>query len=717
VDRFHNAITDAPASRGTAAWHTDADRIAAIQSVIDGIPIPISYVNRNGEHLCVNQASLRASGRTPAQVIHHHFSEFLSEPEALHNATQAVEAALSGHSKSYIRKRYDQSFGEPRWVRVTVAPDKDANEGVRGAYIFSVDIHEQRDAETRVQATLDLLDRHFDNGMLAIVQSDAAMRITRWSKQAERLFGYSAAEALGKTSLELGTVHPDDIGAVLRSAESLLQSAARETDRQSYYSSNRNVTRDGRIVWCDWYNSVTQDPATGEASLLSVAVDATERTLAVNALNGAATTDRLTGLPNRSSFEIALEDFIASRPPTADNAFALLFIDVGGFREINDQFGYSVGDQLLGEIAVRLFNTKEADELLARHGGDEFVILAPGLNRESDAIHRAVEIARAFISDFSDEDLSVSFSASIGVAMYPAHGTTAMELLRNADMASTHADTLGKNQVCAYSQELGATVQRRHALMRGLREALTNKQLEVHFQPISAVRDDAITGAEALVRWPDGHGGYIPPDAFISLAEESGLIHDLGAFVLRRACEFARKLNAHAGAAQRTVTVNVSAVQLTHGEFVERFRGILRETQCPPEWIAIEVTESAQLQDASGVAALKRLSQRTGVQCMVDDFGTGFSNLSRLRHLPVSTIKIDRSFIVDLSEKTLDFVHAIILLGHSIGLRVIAEGVEQNVQLALLSKMQCDGYQGFLRGPAVDGNLFMAQFGQPAPAP
>jgi diguanylate cyclase len=415
--------------------------------------------------------------------------------------------------------------------------------------------------------------------------------------------------------------------------------------------------------------------------------------------------DPLTQLPNRLLLEDRIGQAIGGCRRLGTRC-AVLFVDLDRFKVMNDSFGHFVGDELLRAVAGRLRSAMRDEDTVARLGGDEFVVLLRQVQDGADAVVVARKLVSLVSVPLRLEGYDLCVTPSIGVALFPDHGGTAQALITNADAAMYQVKKSGRNGFQLFTPEMSTFFPDRLALERDLRKALERRELELHYQPKADVRTGATVGMEALVRWRHPERGLIVPDDFIPLAEETGIIIPLGHWVLHEACRQNRAWQ-ELGLAPLRVAVNVSAAHLRHDDLADNVALALRETGLEAKYLEIEITESAVMQNASAaLATLDRLSHM-GIHLAVDDFGTGYSSLSYLKRFPLNTLKIDRSFIRDLTRNHNDavIVRAIIALAHSLRLEVVAEGVEDEAQLRFLQSCSSDQYQGFLHGkplPAAD---------------
>ena len=411
-----------------------------------------------------------------------------------------------------------------------------------------------------------------------------------------------------------------------------------------------------------------------------------------------ALTDELTGLPNRRLLSDRLSQALAIAQ-REEHIVALLYIDLDGFKLINDSLGHTVGDLLLSQIAERLRSRIRLSDTLARVGGDEFTVVLTILHDKADADLVANNLLDVFTERFSVEGHEITIGASVGISFFPDNGADAVSLLQQADNAMYAAKRKGKNQIMHFTAEMGSAVRERLDLENQLRGAVERGEISVHYQPEFDVASRRLVRFEALARWTNPALGTIPPAKFIPVAEECGLIRSLGTFLMEKACREAARWQT-AASYPIQVAVNVSCIQFVHPDFVEEVVGILQHTQLKPSLLQIELTESIMLSGAERVAETMRRLRTLGINLAIDDFGTGYSCLSYLPRLPFNTLKIDRSFVSGIESRpgTGAMVHSLVTLAHNLGMRVIVEGVETAQQLEVINKFGGNEVQGFLLG-------------------
>lgn len=429
-------------------------------------------------------------------------------------------------------------------------------------------------------------------------------------------------------------------------------------------------------------------------------------TLANRELTQLALHDTLTGLPNR----VLLADRIDQAMQVVQEqggCFALMFIDLDGFKPVNDAFGHHIGDQLLREVGVRLREDLRGQDTLARIGGDEFVLLVQ-LAEPDDTLRLAARQVGLISRVFRVAEHDLQISASVGIALYPGNGQTPQELLMNADAAMYHAKGTGKNGYSFFDASMNTNARKQLQMLQDLRNALEQQQFSLHYQPKFDASNGLPVGAEALLRWEHPTQGILLPDKFIELAEKTGLIIPIGDWVLNEACRQMSVWHAQ-GYTHWRIAVNLSALQFCHVGLVQSVAKALTTHGLPANSLTLEITETTAMSDAdASMTVLAQLSEM-GVDLSIDDFGTGYSSLMYLKRLPANELKIDRGFVRDLERDSDDaaIVSAIVALGQALGLRIVAEGVETDVQQDFLTQLGCDSLQGYLLGHPLPAEKFM----------
>ncbi|HSN78809.1 MAG TPA: EAL domain-containing protein, partial [Rhodoferax sp.] len=515
----------------------------------------------------------------------------------------------------------------------------------------------------------------------------------------ERIIGWTHAEVVGKTSIELNIWrNPADRQVLLEA----LQRDGRCLNQEADF-----VRKDGSI--CHGLLSAEMVRFKDEKCILTITRDMTDKKLAEAQIERLALFDQLTGLPNRTQlqdrFKLALN--LAQR---GGGALALMFLDLDHFKNINDTLGHSIGDKLLMEISSRIKSILREEDTLSRLGGDEFILLLPDTNQEG-----ARQVALKLISTASQSCRIAQYelinTVSIGIAMYPQDGEDFETLSKNADTAMYRVKRAARNDFCFFTHEMQANSARSLQLVNALRYALSRNELSLQYQPMVTMQEGRVMGVEALLRWHQPELGHIAPTEFIPLAEDSGQILEIGEWVLRTATAQLRQWM-QCGLPPLTMAVNLSAVQFRHPNLAEMVTRLLDEAGVPHECLELELTEATAMDNPEhAIAIMNRLHER-GIGLSIDDFGTGYSSLSYLKKFKVSKLKIDRSFVRDVTDDPDDkaIVTAIINLARSLGLKTVAEGVETASQLDYLRLQGCDEAQGHHFSSALPAEAFEQWF-------
>jgi diguanylate cyclase (GGDEF)-like protein/PAS domain S-box-containing protein len=675
-------------------------RESQLRTLVQTIPDLVWVKDLDGRHVRCNPQFERVLGITHDRAIGKtDYELFAPEIADLHLAGD--RRAIETGKLQLEEHEMPGPDGRVLWFEVLKAPLRDETGKPTGVVGIARDVSERRkvDEQLRVAATA------FE-AQEGIVILDAAKRILRVNHAFVEMTGHIADDVVGKT--------PQQIARDPR-AGALLGEIADRVARDGFWRGELPAQRSSGEIFPAWTTVATVRGAGGEITHYVITMtDVTERKRAEKEIVNLAFYDRLTGLPNRRLLRDRLEQALAGSARNGRHG-ALLFIDLDNFKLVNDTSGHEIGDQLLVEVARRLEACLGAAGGAARVGGDEFVALVEDL---SENPHEAAALAKK-----TGETILASLNApyalpsgvrhsspSIGVAMFSGGGDTCEELLKQADIAMYEAKAAGRNALRFFDPDMQATLAVRAEAEAALRLAIRERRFVLHYQP-QVDCDGEWIGAEALVRWAHPERGLIAPGEFISLAEETGLILPIGRWVMENACE---RLKAWAGDRRSRdlhLSVNVSARQFGQPDFVEQVAETLRATGAPGERLVIELTESVVLDDVAGAADKMNALKALGVGFAVDDFGTGYSSLAYLTRLPLDQIKIDRSFVRNLPGSANDaaVAHTIITLAESLGLTVIAEGVETEAQRRFLERHGCPSFQGFLFGKPMPIDVFEAK--------
>ena len=559
-------------------------------------------------------------------------------------------------------------------------------------------LRQARDDLTHANARLEqrVLQLHLAEQLSAVLDSidNVVWSVSRKEREvlylnaaAERMYGRPVSEFFNDHSLWQSILHPEDRHRVVSCLRAL-------GPDESVTLEYRVVRPDGSVRWLEDRAHAVNGLDGLPERIDGVASDISARRVQAEHIAYQATHDALTGLPNRNLLRDRTSQALA-QARRADQHVALLFIDLDGFKFINDSYGHTSGDTLLCTTARRLTQAVREADTVARLGGDEFVILLSSLERAEDAVHVACTVLDAFKPQVPHEGRELRMSASIGISVFPQDGDSCDLLLQHADMAMYRAKASGRNRYQSYSTEMGAQAQDRMELEIALQGALENGQLELYYQPQINRGQDHVDGVEALLRWHHPTLGMLTPTRFIPLAEETGLINSIGEWVLRSACAQAAEWHCR-GHKALSVAVNMSASQFHHQDVPALVRSVLASTRLPPQFLELELTESILMHDTEAMVQNLHQLKLLGVRLALDDFGTGYSSLSYLKRFPIDVIKIDQSFTFEVcsDDGAASITRAIIAMAHSLKLKTVAEGVETPEQLEFLSALGCDCMQG-----------------------
>lgn len=555
-----------------------------------------------------------------------------------------------------------------------------------------------RHAEEQERITEELLqsEAHFRGAFdyaavgMALVGIDG--RWLRVNHSFCKLVGYSEDELL-KMDFQSIT-HPDDLGSNLADLYRMVEKKLLTVSTEKRY-----IHKQGHEVWTYISASAVMGYDGKPLHFIMQAQDITERKHAEVKLHHAAFYDSLTGLPNRALFTDHLQLAIERAKRHENHRYAVLFLDVDRFKNVNDSLGHVIGDQLLVNVARRLEKCIRAEDMVSRFGGDEFAVLLNGLNNPVDAINTAERIQEELSLPFSLDGHEIFCGGSIGVALSTLEYSQSEEILRDADTAMYRAKEQGKGRFEIFDKVMHARAILRLKLENDLRRAVERCEFEVYYQPVINLRTRSISGFEALVRWQHPERGLISPADFIAVAEETELIVPLGQWVLFESCRQIKEWQTKwTFPSPLTISVNLSAKQFKQPDLVEQIKQILYQTKLDPQSLRLEITESVVMDNAETATAMLRQLRSLGVQLSIDDFGTGYSSLSYLHRFPVNILKIDRSFVsrMAIDEESLGIVETIIALAAKLKMKTVAEGVETQEQSEQLKKFNCEYAQGYL---------------------
>ena len=631
-------------------------------------------------------------------------------PDDWHRVQKLLEEHILGHTELFESEhRIRGANGDWIWVRSRgKVVERDAAGSPLRMAGTARDITVARRAERERRVALEVLRSMSE----AVAVIDLDFCFISVNPSFSRITGYSEEEVAGQNSNLLDSrQHSADF---YRRVRDILE-------RTGHWAGEMWQRRKDDEEFLGWIEmSEVRDSLGMRSHFVAVVNDITDKKRAEQELRYLANYDTLTGLPNRALLSERLGRAIV-RARRQETRVAVLFLDLDRFKDINDSLGHAAGDRLLKAAATRLQSTLSAADTVARLGGDEFTVVLEDVESLIAVERMAREILMAFSTPLEvDERHDVSITPSLGISLYPDHALVPTDLLKFADTAMYQAKAEGRNTYQIYNETMDTEARRRASIIASLRKALDRGEFHLMYQPRMSLADGGITGVEALLRWRSPELGEISPSVFVPLAEESGLILAIGEWVLREACQRLKSWREQ-GLLDISVGINVSVLQLLRGNLADYLKSVLAATDLPAERIELEVTESMVMQNAAQATAVLNELRKIGVSLAIDDFGTGYSSLVYLKRLPIDTLKIDKEFIDDLTRDPDDeaITSTIITMGHSLGLTVIAEGVETELQLNFLRDHGCDEIQGHWLSLPLDGEhcLDFIRSWQPAALP
>jgi diguanylate cyclase (GGDEF)-like protein/PAS domain S-box-containing protein len=660
------------------------------RALLDNFPFMVWLKDREGRFLANNSVFAQVAGVNDVKNLEGKTDfDFFPEDLAKSYIEGDLEVLRTGKSITTI-DLIKRSNGEDYWAESYKSPVT-INGEVIGTVGFARDITEHKKLLSEIAKKELEYTSLVNNLPLSIVRYDLKCR-REFANVSQRDFLSEDIQSLvGKTPLELwnpniknmtGEQFQKRLLEVMQTGESQTFEMQCEVNGATYISMVNLVAeldKDNQVI-----------------GALALASDITEMSQYRQSLEHLAYHDPLTSLPNRTLLNQRLQ-YAIQHAAKHHNNFGLLFIDLDYFKSINDTLGHTVGDELLVEAAKRISACVRSDDLVARIGGDEFAILALDINHDYDLAGLAAKISKKLAEPFNVEEISFFVTVSTGIACYPNDSDNINDLMKYADTAMYQAKKQGRNNYQFYTPELTQNVIEHLAIATALRYAIKKNELSLHYQPKVCIESGNILGAEALLRWNGKVLGHVSPDKFIPIAEESGLIIEIGDWVLQKTCEAAVQINT-GRKSPIVIAANMSSKQFVGNNFIENLKRCLAETGCHPEWLTLEITESLLLQDSDEVLETLTEIDRMGITIAIDDFGTGYSALAYLNKFPISQVKIDRSFVNHIcsQESAALLVKAIIAMAQSLNKELVAEGIETQQQATLIKEYGCSQAQGYL---------------------
>jgi diguanylate cyclase (GGDEF)-like protein/PAS domain S-box-containing protein len=652
---------------------------ALLRLLADNVPALISYYSADGMRCeFANDAYARTYSSDTASIIGKPVVEIIGET-AFATIKPYIEDVMLGNSASYERP-LNFPNGQPGVIEVTLVPHFGTDRSVQGAFVLINDISRHRAAEQALRDSEERLRKFSDATSEGIVFIDNGL-IVDCNEAAAHMVRLSAADLIGRPNAAF--IAPESIEVVVNNIRSRFERPYEVT----------LLRADGSRFAAEL---VGKDIVSRGKTLRMTAIrDISDRKQAEARIQFLAHHDTLTHLPNRALLMDRLQ-VILSGARRNGTQVGVLFIDLDNFKTINDSLGHFAGDELLKRVASRLQGCLRGADLVGRLGGDEFVVIITDLNHAEDIAPLAEKISETISEPFSLEEQVLSVSGSIGISVFPKDGETPETLIRNADAAMYLAKDRGRSNFQFFMPSLNKSAFQALALESGIRQAIRQLEFLLHYQPEVETVTGAVNSVEALIRWKHPDLGLLGPDQFISVAEHRGLIVPIGRWVINEAIRQAREWSDQGF--RTPIAINISAIQFKQKDLVEDIASRLQEHAVPGDMLELELTESLFMEDVNAMSKTLGRLKDLGVSLAVDDFGTGYSSLSYLKRYPIDKIKIDRSFIRDVPADADDvaIALAIISLAASLGIEVVAEGVETELQRAFLEQHRCKSIQGFL---------------------
>ena len=664
----------------------------------------IVFIRPNGQIIDANEAAVKRYGYTYEELVHRSIQNLCLAGDQL-EVEDLLQKALGGVQVECLHLCKDGSvFPVEFSAKGTIYNDDQI--------IVSIirDITERKNTEAwvwlekeRAQVTLDSIGD-------AVITTDVHGNVEYLNPIAEELTGWTNTEAVGLALEKVFRIVSEGTSETL---ESPIVRCLQEGCIVGLPDHTVLINRKGQAIAIEDSAAPIRDRNRAVIGGVLVFHNVSDKRNLIKELEHQAHHDALTGLPNRLLFNEHLAQALA-QAKRKQGRLAVLFLDLDRFKLINDTMGHNLGDLLLKIVAERIRETLREGDTLARQGWDEFLILLPEICHEQEAVTVSQRILGVFAQPLSLDGNEVYMSTSIGISLYPTDGSDLETLVKQADTAMYYAKEQGRNNYQFFTAGLNIKANDRLSIENSLRKGLERGEFVLHYQPQVDLESGFIVGMEALIRWNAAGRGIVSPAAFIPIAEETGLIVPIGEWVLRTACAQNRAWQEQGYPLMR-MAVNISARQFREPNFIKLVAGILQEIGMDPKWLELEITESIAMENGEASVAMLNTFKELGIRISIDDFGTGFSSLNYLRRMPIDTLKIDQSFIRDIStgENGAEVVTAIIQLAKNLRLKVIAEGVETNSQWSFLKNKQCNEMQGFLFSKAVTSEEMEKLFGQP----
>lgn len=670
------------------------------RAIAHQLPVGIFVTDLQGQCRYVNERWRQMTGLTVEQAVGAPWTQPL-HPDDRDHAIEVWRDIIERGNEFVIDHRFLSASGREIWMDTRAVPMHDQSGKIVGYLGANTDIADLKRTEETLRASEARFRSYFELPLVGIALTGTDKRWWEVNDRLCEMLGYRRSQLLQKNWVEL--THPDDLDRDMAQFERVIN---RRID--GYSLDKRFLRQDGSLIYASVSTRCVRRANGAVDYFVAVVQDITERKQAEEHIQHLAHHDALTGLPNRTLLGDRLQQALLRAARDHDQVGVLL-VDLDHFKRINDTLDHTVGDLLLREVAKRLQECVRECDTISRQGGDEFAIVLPDLQNSDEAPRIADRIIANVTQPYRLQDHDLHITCSIGISLYPRDGRNAETLLKNADNALYRAKDMGRNNYQFYLSGATQLARERLNLENSLRYAVERKELELYYQPKWDFHANAITGAEALIRWNHPQLGLLPPSRFIPIAEDSGLVLTLGEWVMRAAVQEIGQLHKDGWPSLR-IAVNLSARQFRQTNLTDLVKGLLEQAQFDPTCLELELTEGILMHHTEENLAALRTFKNMGVRIAIDDFGTGYSSLSYLQRFPVDVLKIDRSFVTELpaNDSNAAIVDAIVTLAHGLGLIVVAEGIETPEHVEFLRTHGCDEGQGYYFGRPVPLSEFQS---------
>lgn len=675
------------------------------RSLAENAKDPIYRYDRNLRRIYVNPAVEQLSGKpssmllgkTPAEV------SFIPSDDVI-KVMQSLEKVLTTGCPDEIEVTFITPDGNQHYFQHSHVPEFGVDGSVEGVLSIGRDITVQKQLQKDLNAREEMFRTLAENSPNIIMRYDTRCHRVYANPAYAEQTGIPLDMAINATPDSQWKSYINMITMSAAEYEERVKSVIKTGETDQFTVEWYRLSDGGHVIHD--LHLVAERNASGEiVGALSIGHDITERKIIEKQIEFMAHHDALTGLPNRVLAEDRMQQAIVSAKRNNTQA-ALIFIDLDGFKTINDSLGHSIGDSMLQSVTSRLQECIRQSDTLSRQGGDEFLIILSDINRYEDVVTIADKLIQSFTKPFSVQNHFLSASASIGIALYPEHGEDFESLLQSSDVAMYKAKESGKNTYCFYTMKMNRKIVGQFKLESDLKSALQNNEFTLHYQPKINLSENIVSGVEALIRWNHPHLGTVLPTNFIHLAESSGLIVPIGEWIIKEAC--AQAASWHQMGINVSIAVNISAAQFKRGNLKTVIKQALQTSQLNPRFLELELTESIMMHNVESTLQTVQTLKSLGVQLSIDDFGTGYSSLAYLKRFAVDTLKIDQSFVRDILQDQEDaiIVNTIIQMAKNLNLKTIAEGVESKEVLEIIKALGCTEVQGYYFAKPMESSAF-----------